>query len=311
MGLPAWFQMNGAVYKPAPELAEKKLRLHFIDRTLKGVAGLLEEFIFSEDHSQKPGLLQGLDERAKLLGVLLLVVCTSLLHSIPLIYGLYGLTLLLALLSRIEAAFFIKRVWLVLPLFAGLIALPATLNIFTPGETAMAIFSLDKDYHFGPYLVPAEIAMTQQGISAALLLVGRVAASMSLVLLLPLTTSWADLLKAVRSLGVPQIYVQTLGMALRYLFLLSQIVREMHIAKKSRTIRPGKTRIEQLWIAGQAGTLFKRSMQLSAEVHRAMMARGYQGEVRILSVFRIRKRDYFWIAFCASLSGLLIYFGRR
>ena len=310
MGLPTWFQINGAVYNPVPELANKKLRLHFIDRTLKGMAGLLEEFIFSEDHSQKPGLLQGLDARVKLLGVLLLVVCTSLLHSIPLIYGLYGLTLLLALLSRIQAAFFVKRVWLVLPFFVGLIALPATLNIFTPGENVVTLFSLGKEYRLGPYFIPAEISLTRQGISVALLLVGRVATSMSLALLLPLTTSWADLLKAVRSLGVPQIYVQTLGMALRYLFLLSQVVREMHIAKKSRTIRPGKTKTEQRWIAGQVGTLFKRSMQLSAEIHRAMMARGYQGEVRILSVFRIRKRDYLWTAFCASLSGFLIYFGR-
>ena len=311
MDLPGWFQMNGAVYKPTPGLANKKLRLHFIDRTLKGVAGMLEEFIFSEGQSQKPGLLQGIDARFKLLGVLLLVVCTSLLHSTPLIYGLYGLALILALLSRIEAAFFIKRVWLVLPLFVGLIALPATLNIFTPGETAVTIFSLEKGYHFGPYFIPPEIGMTRQGISTALLLIGRVATSMSLVVLLPLTTSWADLLKAVRSLGVPQIYVQTLGMALRYLFLLSQVIREVHIAKKSRTIRPGKTRTEQRWIAGQVGALFQRSMQLSVEVHRAMMARGYQGEVRILSVFHIRKRDYCWMAFCAGLSGLLIYFGRR
>jgi cobalt/nickel transport system permease protein len=310
MDLPAWFQMNGAVYKPAPGLADKKLRLHFIDRTLKGVVGMMEEFIFSEEQSQRPGLLQGIDVRVKLLGVLLLVVCTSLLHSISLIYGLYGLTLILALLSRIEAALFIKRVWLVLPLFVGLIALPATLNIFTPGETALALFSLEKGYQFGPYFIPPEISMTYPGISTALLLVGRVATSMSLVVLLPLTTSWADLLKAVRSLGVPQIYVQTLGMALRYLFLLSQIIREVHIAKKSRTIRPGNARTEQRWIAGQVGTLFKRSMQLSAEVHRAMMARGYQGEVRILSVFRIRKRDYLWMAFCAGLSGLLIYLGR-
>jgi cobalt/nickel transport system permease protein len=310
MTLPAWFEMNGTVYNPAPGLAHKKLRLHFIDRTLQGVAGMLEEFIFSEDQSQKPGLLQGMDARVKLLGILLLVVCTSLLHSIPLIYGLYGLTLILAVLSRIEPAFFIKRVWFVLPFFVGLIALPATLNIFTPGETAVTIFSLEKDYRFGPYFIPREIGMTRQGISAALLLVGRVATSMSLVVLLPLTTSWADLLKAVRSLGVPQIYVQTLGMALRYLFLLSQIIREVHIAKKSRTIRPQKTRTEQRWIARQVGTLFQRSMQLSAEVHRAMMARGYQGEVRILSVFRIRKRDYLWMAFCAGLSGILIYLGR-
>ena len=310
MDLPAWFQMNGGGYNPAPGLAHKKLRLHFIDRTLKGVAGMLEEFIFAEDQSQKPGLLQGMDARVKLLGVLLLVVCTSLLTSIPLIFGLYALTLILALLSRIEAAFFIRRVWLVLPLFVGLIALPATLNIFTPGEMAVTILSLGKEYHFGPYFIPREIGMTQQGISAALLLVGRVATSMSLVMLLPLTTSWADLLKAVRSLGVPQIYVQTLGMALRYLFLLCQIIRDVHTAKKSRTIRPQKTRTEQRWIASQAGALFQRSMQLSTEVHRAMMARGYQGEVRILSVFRIRQRDYLLMAFCTGLSGLLVYFGR-
>ena len=311
MGLPAWFRMNGGmVYEPSPQLVNKKIRLHFLDRTLKAMAGLLEEFIFSESHAQKPGMLQGLDARFKLLGVLLLVVSTSLLHSIPLLYGLYGLTLFLALLSRIEVAFFIKRVWLVLPFFVGIIALPATLNIFTPGEAVWTLWIIGKAYRLGPYSIPPEIAMTTQGVSAALLLTGRVATSMSFVLLLTLTTPWADLLKALRSVRVPQIYVQTLGMALRYLLLLSQIVQETHIAKKSRTIRLRKTREEQRWIAGQVGTLFKRSMQLSVEVHRAMVARGYQGEVRILSVFQIQKKDYLWMAFCAGLSGLLIYFGR-
>ena len=311
MALPAWFRVNGGmVYEPTPELLNKRIHLHFLDRTLKAMAGLLEEFIFSEDHAQKPGMLQGLDARFKLLGVLLLVVSTSLLHSIPLLYGLYGLTVILALLSRIEAAFFVKRVWLVLPFFAGIIALPATLNIFTPGEAVWTICSIGKAYHFGPYSIPAKIAMTTQGISAALLLIGRVATSMSLVLLLTLTTPWADLLKSLRSVRVPQIYVQTLGMALRYLLLLSQIVKETHIAKKSRTIRLRKTKEEQRWIAGQVGTLFKRSMQLSVEVHRAMVARGYQGEVRILSIFQIQMKDYLWMAFCAGLSGLLIFFGR-
>jgi cobalt/nickel transport system permease protein len=244
------------------------------------------------------------------LGILILVVGVSLIHSLPLVYLLCGLTLILAVVSRIATTFFLKRVWLVLPVFVGIIALPATLNIFTPGETVVSIYSLGKAYQLGPYSIPQEIGLTQQGISAALLLVGRVATSMSLVLLLTLTTPWADLLKALRSVRVPQIYVQTLGMALRYLMLLSQAVGEMHVAKKSRTIRLGKTPREQHWIAGQVGALFKRSMQLSIEVHRAMMARGYQGEVRILSVFHLRKKDYGWMAFCAGLSGLLIYFGR-
>src|SRR4030043_975033 len=127
MSFPSLFQKNGGpVYNPPPGLAAKKIRLLFIDRTLKAMAGLLEEFIFSEAYAQRPGILQKRDARAKLLGVLILIVSTSLLHSITLIYALYGVTLILTSLSRIEAIFFIKRVWLVLPLFSGIIALPAT-----------------------------------------------------------------------------------------------------------------------------------------------------------------------------------------
>ena len=311
MRLPDWFQMNGGlVFEPTPGLAPKRFHLLFFDRTLKAVARLFEEFVFSEYHAHKPGMLQGLDARVKLVSFLLLVVTTSLIHSLPFIYGLYGLTLVLAFLSRIEAAFFCKRVWTVLPLFVGLIALPATLNLFTPGEKVVPIFCLEKAYHFGPYTIPAEITMTRQGISTALLLIGRVATSMSFALLLTLTTPWADLLKALRSVWVPQIYVQTLGMALRYLMLLTQMVEEIHLVKKSRTIRMRKIRTEQGWIAAQVGTLFKRSMQLNLEVYQAMIARGYGGEVRILKVFRMTKKDYCWMAFCAGLAGFLISFGR-
>jgi cobalt/nickel transport system permease protein len=309
--LPAWFQTKvGLVYEPIPWLENKKIRLHFLDRTLKAMAGLLEGFVFSEIFVHKPGMLQGLDPRMKLFGILSLIICTSLIHSIPWLYGLYGLTLILAVLSKIKALFFLKRIWLVLLFFVGVIALPATLNLFTPGEPVFTLYSLDRAHQIGPYFIPQDISLTRQGISAALLLVGRVATSLSFVLLLVLTTSWASLLKALRSLWVPQIYVQTLGMTLRYLMLLSQVVQEMCLAKKSRTLRVGKTGAEQRWVAGQMGTLFKWSMQLSVQVHQAMVARGYRGEVRILTSFQIRKRDYLWAAFCAGLCGILVFWGR-
>ncbi len=309
MALPSWFKMNGApVYQPIPELVGKKTRLLFLDRTLKAVTGLMAEFVFSEAYTRKAGLLQGLDPRFKLIGLLSLIAGVSFLHSLPAVYGMCALALVLAVLSRVGAVFFLKRVWLVLPLFAGVIALPATLNVFTPGDLIWKIGELESAYRFGPYGIPKEIGFTKQGLTAALFLVGRVGASLSLVLLLTLATPWPSILKAVRSLGVPQIYVQTLGMALRYLLLLSRIVEEMCIAKKSRTLRAGKTRVEQRWIAGQAGTLFTRSMQLSSEVHRAMVARGYQGEVKILNPFRVRTRDYLWLAFCIGLSAALVYF---
>ena len=308
MPLPCWFKINGPpVYQPIAGSAGKRIRLLFLDRTLKAAAGLMAEFVFSEAYALKSGLLQGLDPRFKLIGLLSLVAGVSFLHSLPAIYGLCALALFLAVLSRVGAGFFLKRVWLVLPLFAGAIALPATLNLFTPGDFIWKIGELERAYRFGPYEIPKEIGFTNQGVTAALFLVGRVGASLSFVLLLTLTTPWAGILKAVRSFRVPQVYVQTLGMALRYLMLLSRIVEEMYTAKKSRTLKAGKIRAEQRWIAGQAGALFARSLQLSSEVHRAMIARGYQGEIKILNPFRVRTRDYLWLASCIALTATLVY----
>jgi len=311
MMLPPWFRENGSLaYHPDPALANRRMRLPFLDRTLRAVANLMQDFLFAEIHAQKSGLLQKLDPRVKLITLLLYVVTISLLHSFPWILALYGVSLGMALFSRIPFWFFLRRVWLVLPLFAGIIALPATLNLFTPGDPAVLLLSLNRGYQWGPYRIPAEITLTRQGIQAAFLLVSRVAASLSFILLLTLTTPWADLFKAFRSLRIPVIYVQTLGMTLRYLMLLSQAVRDMHFAKKSRTLRSQKTVAEQRWISGQMATLFKRSLQLSGDVHRAMVARGYQGDVRILSVFHLRPADGLWAGVCAVLITFFLWAGR-
>ncbi len=311
MLLPDWFQKSGiSIYEPEPNPGRRKVRLHFLDRTLKSMGALMEQFIFSDEFTQKKGILQSMDARAKLIGFLILVVLLSIVHSLPLVYGVYGLAFLLACVSKIRPGFFVKRVWLAIPFFIGVIAFPATLNIFTPGETVLSLFSLETPLRIGPYFFPAEIGFSRQGISTALLLIGRVAGSMSLVLLLTLTTPWMEVLKAMRSIRVPRIYVQTLSMALRYLLLLAQTVREMYTAKKSRTIRPGPTHAEQKWIAGQLAVLFRRSMQLSVEVHRAMVARGFQGEIHLLTTSRMRGRDYAWMVLCASIFGILLYLDR-
>ena len=311
MMLPPWFQQKvNPVYEPDPALANQKIRILFLDRSLRTVAGLMEGFLFAEQYSPKDGILQKLDPRVKLITLLLWVVLVSLLHSLPWILGLYGVSLGLALLSRIPLAFFIRRVWLVLSLFAGVIALPAMLNLFTPGVPAVVLFPLSREYHWGPYRIPSEIALTWPGIHVALLLISRVATAMSFVLLLTLTTPWPNILKALRSLRIPVIYVQTLGMTLRYLLLLGQIVQDTLLAKKSRTLRPQKTRVEQRWVAGQMGALFKRSLRLSADVHRAMVARGYQGEVRILFPFHLRPFDGLFAGVCAVLMVFFTWGGR-
>jgi cobalt/nickel transport system permease protein len=206
MKLPPWFRGNGGLaYHPDPVLAGRKMRLPFLDRTLRAVADLVEDFLFAEIHSQKAGLLQKIDPRVKLITLLLYVVTISLLHSLPWILALYGVSLALALFSRIPFWFFLRRVWLVLPLFAGIIALPATLNIFTPVDPAVLLFSRQRT-SLGSVSNPAEIALTWPGIR-------RLAAGRAVGASCPSSCSdsdhpWADLFSA-RSARIPAIYVQT------------------------------------------------------------------------------------------------------
>ena len=140
---------------------------------------MAEQSLFSEVHARKRGLLQALDVRVKLLSFLVLLVMTSLLRTPQALWVLYGLSLVLAVSSRVPLGFFLKRVWLFVPLFSAAIVLPALLNIVTPGEPLLVIMKLSPQVRWGPYVLPAEITVTRQGLWGAIVFVSRVAASVS------------------------------------------------------------------------------------------------------------------------------------
>jgi hypothetical protein len=39
-----------------------------------------------------------------------------------------------------------------------------------------------------------------------------------------------------------------------------------------------------------------------------MIARGYDGEIKILNTFQVRTRDSLWLGGCIGLSAALVYF---
>ena len=86
--------------------------------------------------------LQSLDPRSKLISILAIIFATSLIGDLRILIFVYGLTLLFCYLSKIEILFFIKRVWLFIPIFAGIIAIPMTLNIFLAGDPLIQIIIL-------------------------------------------------------------------------------------------------------------------------------------------------------------------------
>ena len=210
---------------------------------------------------------------------------------------LYCLTLSLAIVSRIPLSLFVKRVWIFVPLFTGLVALPAIFNVITPGEGILTLVTFSKPHSLGPFSLPETISITRQGLHGAALLILRVAVSVSLAILLALTTRWMDLLRALSVLKVPSAVTLVLSMTYRYIHLFLRGLEGMLLARKSRLLAPVTRREEQGWISSRIGVLVGKSYHLSTEVHLAMIDRGWSGKPMGLQEFRFKTRDAICIAF--------------
>ena len=278
----------------------------FVGKTIDGIFGFLEEAFISERNSRRRGLLQSLDPRAKLISILAVIFATSLIGNLRVLIFIYVLTLIFAYLSKIDVVFFIKRVWLFIPVFAGIIALPMIFNIFLPGDPLFQVAYLGPGAHLGPLTLPESIFITRQGLNAAVIFTMRVAACVSAVVLLFITTPQQTLFKSLRTVGVPKLYVLTLEMAYRYIFLLMDLVRELYVAKKARTIRASGMFDEQKWVGGRMGYTLIRSLDMSEKVHMAMMSRGFSGDVHIMQEFKMQNRDYIAGIAAITLSVVLV-----
>ncbi len=273
----------------------------FIAKTMAEITSAIEESIFANKYAAKKGLLQKIDPRVKLITILLLLIMTGLVKNIDILCYLYGMTLILAIFSRVDLGFFIKRVWVFIPLFAGIIAIPALFNIITPGKSLFTVISFSSPHHFGPFFIPKEITITLQGVTGAAMLVMRVATSVSLAVLLVITTQWVKLLKALSVLKVPDIAILILAMTYRYIQLLLRTVEGMLLAKKSREISDMKIKQEHGWIISRFGVLIGKSYRLSNDVHLAMISRGWSGNPQLMDDFSIELADWLWMLFTTGV----------
>jgi cobalt/nickel transport system permease protein len=304
MMIPDW--MKEADIGPCKCEATYQGKKSFIGKTIDGIFSFLQDAFVSETYAKRDGLLQSLDPRIKLISILAVIFATSLIADLDVLIFVYLLTVLFAYLSKIGVWFFIKRVWLFIPIFAGIIALPMIFNVFLPGQCLYHVAYLGPNAHFGPFSLPSNICITKEGIDFAVVFTMRVAACVSAVVLLFITTPNQVLFKSLRTIGVPKLYVLTLEMAYRYIFLLMDLVREMYVAKRARTIRSRSIFEEQKWVGGRMGYTLIRSIDMSEKVHKAMMSRGYNGDVKVMLQLKVRNRDYLAAAAAISLSLMLV-----
>lgn len=267
--------------------ARSEGRVGWIEKTLAGISGSIEQAIFTERHARAFGWLQGVDPRAKLGMFLATILAASFTSSVAALAGLYAASVGAALASRIPLDFFVRRVWTGIPLFAAVVVVPA-------------IFLVPGPRLFDLAIGPAHVAPSIPGLAGAVLFVARVGVSVSIAVLLVTTTPWADLLKSLRAIRVPQIFVLVLSMTYRYIFLFLHTVNGIFLARKSRIVGRTSGGEQRRWIAGTLGALMSRSFKMSNDVYAAMLARGFAGEMRAYSAFAMGPAD--WVAFGGTVA---------
>jgi len=268
---------------------------NFIQRSIIGALSFLKDSIFQEEYALQQGFLQSLDPRVKVATFLILIMQILFTSSISVLLFLYVFCLLLVLVSRINLGFFLMRTLIFIPLFSLFIAIPAIFSFFSPGETLVTWSILGLKF-----------MITRQGLNGALFFLMRVISSVSFVVLLSITTKHFELLKVLRIFKIPQIFVMTLGMCYRYVYLFVEIIQNTYLAIKSRVGVLVHYKSAQHIVAWNIASLWNRSVSLNEEVYKAMLSRGFKGEALAWDDFKIKTRDWFWLL--VNLGTLLVNF---
>lgn len=301
--LPEWVAQS-----PAPRPARRRSSAA-ARRFLEESGRFLESTVFAEQAARQPGLLQRLGARAKLIAIVGLLVAASFLHHLLSLWMLGAFAIIALLLSRLSPRVIFHRAMWAMPAMFALAALPAALNLITPGRALLVVYRAPGPWALGPLHLPGEVSITAPGAAGAALFVSRIAVGLLLALALTLTTRVQALLRAAytRSTGP---FVYTVAMMYRYLFLLLHTAEELHLARRARTIAPASAAQERRWAGRSIAFLFTRSRRLMEEVHLAMLARGYTGVPRTLTTSRFGRDEMAWLFVCAAVAAAALLLDR-
>lgn len=247
--------------QPTCFTASKSMHIHFLD---------------PYHHGQS--LIHRLDPRVKLVLTLAFILATSLVPTgVWAVYILlFSMAVSVELLSELGVWHTFKRASLALPF-----VLAAAPLIFTAGGKALLSVSL------GAFT----LTISQLGLERFISIALKSWLSVQVAIVLAQTTPFPDLLMAMRAIKIPRLLVATFGLMWRNLFVLVDETLRLLRAREARSGHRGDTQTQAggslIWRArvtgGMAGNLFMRAFERGDRIYAAMLARGYDGEVRVLS----------------------------
>lgn len=247
---------------------------HTFEKIISTINNLLSSTLFAQENAGKKGLLQKFDPRIKVISIFILLVTVGWLKNLVVLVILNIVAFAIALLSKIPPFFFLKRVYIFLPFFTLIIAIPVIFNFISPGPMVLTLIEIPQ--------LKFLLGITYPGLFTAIFLILRVSVSISFVMLLVLTTRWNEILKTLQVLYIPPIITIILGMTYRYIFVLLKSTDNLILARKSRLVGKLSGELERKILISSLGALFSRSFFLSEEIYLSMQSRGYREKVHTL-----------------------------
>ncbi|AQU68245.1 cobalt ECF transporter T component CbiQ [Streptomyces niveus] len=177
-------------------------------------------------------------------------------------FALYALLLAaVAAIARVPAGFLLRRMLIEVPFVAFAVLMP----FVVPGDQVRFLgLSLSVPGLWGAWNVLAKGTL---GVAASVLLAS--------------TTELRALLLGLQRLRLPPMLVQIASFMIRYGDVITDELRRMSIARRSRGF---EARGVRHWgvLGKSAGALFIRSYERGERVHLAMMSRGYTGTMPVI-----------------------------
>jgi cobalt/nickel transport system permease protein len=227
------------------------------------------------EHTEHVGALN-VDARVKVVGALLLTIAAVSSRRLGIVVCLFVMTTVAALISSISWRRLVAA-WAGGLFFAARVAVPA---IFTAGW------------------------------KTSLLLVSRSEVSLTCWLLVVLTTPFNRVLRALRVLHVPVVFVAILSMTFRYIFLLIQTAQDMLLSRRSRIVGRMSASGNRKLLVSTSGVLLSKSIQMSDDVYQAMTSRGFRGDIHVLDDFQMTGADWMILCALATVSVVALWAGR-
>jgi cobalt/nickel transport system permease protein len=235
--------------------------MDFIEKTLKEVSSFIAHALTP---APQGGILSEVKPFTYLIASLSLII-TSILVSSPAPLAFIIISALpLAWASGIKLREFIKREYSFIPLFTTVIALPAIFNFVTPGHEVVSI-----------EIAGRAISVTYEGVESAVMLLLRVIATTSFIVMVSLKYDPADIAESLKSFRLPSLLIDSIHLMMRHSLTLARITAEMIDARRARTVGREPTLYSWRRWGEAVGALYIRSIDLSEKTYKAMRARGY------------------------------------